>query len=233
MLSSFYQQSADTISFSREQGSRFAKLIADDFNPLHDHDAKKFCVPGDLLFSLVLNKYGVSKKMHFTFSGMVDENVNLTLPEGANEFDLSDGDKIYLTVKRDGESSTCQNLTENLIKNYVEFSGKTFPHVIIPLMGEQEVMINPSRPMVIYESMSIDLERLDIVSPSLEFLEPEFELKGKRGKITLPFVFKDGDKVIGTGEKNMLVSGIRTYCQETVDDLIDFYNQRKRDLKPA
>lgn len=233
MLSSFYQQNGDKVTISREQGSRFAKLIADDFNPLHDADAKKFCVPGDLLFSLVLSKYGISKKMHFTFAGMVDENVTLTLPEAGEDFDLTDGDKVYLSVKREGDVSSCPVLTENLIKNYVEFSGTTFPHVIIPLMGEQEVMINPARPMVIYESMSVNFDELAIDELGLEFAEPKFELSGKRGKITLPFVFKDGDKVVGRGEKNMLVSGIREYCQNTVDDLITFYNQRKEVLKPA
>jgi hypothetical protein len=31
----------------------------------------------------------------------------------------------------------------------------------------------------------------------------------------------------------MVVSGIREYCQSTVDDLIAFYNERKATLKPA
>ena len=87
--------------------------------------------------------------------------------------------------------------------------------------------------MAMYESMSIEFSNLDVKQPVLEFVTPEFELSGKRGKITLPFVFKDGDKVIGKGEKNMLVSGIREYCQKTVDELIAYYNQRKVDLKPA
>lgn len=232
MLSSFYNQNDDRISFTREQGSRFAKLIADDFNPLHDVDAKKFCVPGDLLFSLILNKFGISEKMHFTFSGMVDETVELILPQGAEKFDLSDGDKVYLSVERSGATSTCQTLTDSLIKNYVEFSGTTFPHVIIPLMGKQEVMINPSRPMVIYESMSIDLKHLNIQAPELEFAEPVFECNGKRGKIILRFNLLENGELVGTGEKHMLVSGIREYCQNTVDDLIAFYNQRKETLKP-
>lgn len=233
MLSGFYQESDGKVSFTREQGSRFAKSVADDYNPLHDVDAKRFCVPGDLLFSMVLNKYGVSEKMHFNFAGMVDDKVTLTFPEANSEIDVTQDDKVYLSVSREGETSTCQALTQSLIKNYVEFSGKTFPHVIIPLMGEQEVMINPSRPMVMYESMSIEFSDLDVKEPTLEFVEPEFELNGKRGKITLPFVFKDGNKVIGKGEKNMLVSGIREYCQKTVDDLIAYYNERKVALKPA
>ena len=233
MLNPFYHQcEKNKITFTREQGSNFAKLIADDYNPLHDADAKKFCVPGDLLFSLVLKKYGISQKMHFTFSGMVNENVALDFPEAADEFDITDGDKVYLSVKRSGETSDCPALTQSLTKNYVEFSGTTFPHVIIPIMGEQDVMINPSRPMVIYESMSIDLQRLDIESPELEFADPVFELNGKRGKIILRFNILEQGVVVGTGVKNMLVSGIREYCQDTVDDLINFYNQRKTDLKP-
>ncbi|MGO2013251.1 DUF3581 family protein [Pseudoalteromonas sp.] len=233
MLSPFYQQHADHISISREQGCRFAKCVADDYNPLHDKDAKKFCVPGDLLFALVLNRYGISEKMEFTFAGMVDENTKLHFPEGGNEFDITSGEKVMLRVKREGENSQCQSLTDNLIKNYVEFSGTTFPHVIIPLMGKQEVMINPARPMVIYESMLINLDNLDIKAPTLEFAEPDFEHTGKRGKITLRFNLLENGVKVGSGEKHMLVSGIREYCQETVDDLITFYNQRKEILKPA
>ncbi|OUS67739.1 hypothetical protein B5G52_21375 [Pseudoalteromonas sp. A601] len=233
MLSPFYQQHADHISISREQGCRFAKCVADDYNPLHDKDAKKFCVPGDLLFALVLSRYGISKKMEFTFAGMVDENTKLNFPEGGEEFAITSGEKVMLRVKREGENSTCQTLTDSLIQNYVEFSGTTFPHVIIPLMGKQEVMINPARPMVIYESMLINLDNLDIIAPTLEFAEPDFEYTGKRGKITLRFNLLENGKQVGSGEKHMLVSGIREYCQDTVDDLIAFYNQRKETLKPV
>lgn len=233
MLSPFYQQHADHISISREQGCRFAKCVADDYNPLHDKDAKKFCVPGDLLFSLVLSRYGISEKMEFTFAGMVDENTKLNFPEGADEFDITSGEKVMLKVKREGKTSQCQTLTDSLIKNYVEFSGTTFPHVIIPLMGKQDVMINPARPMVIYESMLINLDTLDIHAPTLEFAEPSFEYTGKRGKITLRFNLLEDGKKVGSGEKHMLVSGIREYCQDTVDDLISFYNQRKETLKPV
>ena len=63
--------------------------------------------------------------------------------------------------------------------------------------------------------------------------EPDFEFTGKRGKITLRFNLLENGEKVGSGEKHMLVSGIRDYCQATVDDLISFYNQRKESLKPA
>ena len=53
-LENYCRITDDKISFTRQQASDFAKQIADDFNPLHDIQAKRFCVPGDLLFSLIL-----------------------------------------------------------------------------------------------------------------------------------------------------------------------------------
>ncbi|CAM4228326.1 DUF3581 family protein [Pseudoalteromonas byunsanensis] len=230
MLSQFFQQDSDQVVISREQGSEFAKRVADDFNPLHDVDAKKFCVPGDLLFALVLAKYGVSENMHFTFSGMVDETSRLDFPAGSEAFDITSNDKVMLSVKRGGANNQCQTLIDSLTKNYVEFSGTTFPHVIIPLMAQKQVMINPARPMVIYESMAIHLDKLDVTNLELEASTPEFNYEGKRGKIILRFNLLSEGKKVGYGEKHMLVSGIRDYCQEMVDGLIDYYNDRKATL---
>ncbi|MFY8274378.1 DUF3581 family protein [Pseudoalteromonas sp. SSDWG2] len=233
MLEQYYQDFGSHVCITREQGSRFAKAVADDFNPLHDVDAKKFCVPGDLLFSVVLDKYGINQEMRFTFASMVDEGVKLGMPEGAAQFDIKDGDKCYLSVERDGLNSKCKTLTNALIRNYVEFSGKAFPHVVIPLMSKQGVMINPARPMIIYESMSIHLDKIDVQAPELREAEHEFTFEGKRGKIILRFDLLENGEVIGRGEKHMLVSGIREYCQDTVDALISGYNDKKALLKSA
>lgn len=44
------------------QASYFAKEIAGgDFNPIHDPDARRFCVPGDLLFTIVVSRFGSQK----------------------------------------------------------------------------------------------------------------------------------------------------------------------------
>ncbi|WMN61021.1 DUF3581 domain-containing protein [Pseudoalteromonas xiamenensis] len=231
MLTPFFQHDENYVVISREQGSAFAKQIADDFNPLHDIDAKKFCVPGDLLFSLVLEHYGVSQSMTFSFAGMVDETSRLEFPEASSEIKIVSGEKTMLVVEREGESSLCKTLVETLIRNYVAFSGTTFPHVIIPLMAEQDVMINPARPMVIYESMSISLEKLDIKTVDLEPGKHEFSFDGKRGKIVLRFDLVSDGVVVGHGEKHMLVSGIKSYCEQEVASLIEYYNNRKTTLR--
>ncbi len=52
-LDTYYSDKNGEFSFTREQASNFAKRIAGDFNPIHDEDNKRFCVPGDLLFSVL------------------------------------------------------------------------------------------------------------------------------------------------------------------------------------
>ena len=56
LIDRYFSEPNGNVCFTREQGSNFAKQIADDFNPLHDIDAKRFCIPGDLLFSIILSK---------------------------------------------------------------------------------------------------------------------------------------------------------------------------------
>ena len=41
-LENYCRITDDKMTFTRQQASDFAKQIADDFNPLHDTDAKRF-----------------------------------------------------------------------------------------------------------------------------------------------------------------------------------------------
>ena len=228
IIDQYYNEPNGRISFTREQGSNFAKQMAHDFNPLHDVDARRFCIPGDLLFSIVLAKYGISQHMEFVFSGMVIEGVELVLPEPAEELHLKDSEeREYLSVKRAGDVSREESLIQNLTQSYVEFSGQTFPHILVPLLAEQNVMINPDRPMVIYENMIIDLDRLDIEQPLLEGDYNQLEINGKRGSVELAFNLLEGGEIVGRGKKHMLLSGLREYDEKASSDAIARYNDTK------
>ena len=160
----------DATAFSEYLG-KYAKANGFQYleKRLYDADAKRFCIPGDLLFAIILAKYGISQHMEFVFSGMVTAGVELVLPEPSGELHINDTNgREYLRVKRAGETTRAESLISNLTQSYVEFSGQTFPHILVPLLAEQGVMIHPERPMVIYESMSIDLDRLDITRPVLQ-----------------------------------------------------------------
>jgi hypothetical protein len=228
-LKEFYSGTDDLIKITAEQGSLFAKEIANDFNPLHDIDAKRFCVPGDLLFSIVLEKYGLSKKMNFTFSGMLGHGVTLDFPETEeDQFDIigSHG-KTILKIERSGERSLNDSIIEALIRNYVAFSGHNFPYVLVPLMAKQNVMINLIRPLVLYNSMTLEFEHLNFTQPEVEMLEPELTVNGKRGDAHFNFQIKSGGQVVGSGFKKIVISGMREYEEGPMQAFVDEYLARK------
>jgi hypothetical protein len=228
-LQSFFSQNGNQLSISAEQGSQFAKQICNDYNPIHDIESKRFCVPGDLLFALTLNNYGLSQHMRFDFSGLVPADKELLFPEwNTSELSITDSrEKIYLNAYREGDVSQQQLAIEHLVRSYVEFSGHSFPYILVPLMQQHQVMINAARPLVMYQSMSLSLDQLDISSPEVKFLDAQMEVDGKRGNVTLQFSINDGGKAIGHGEKKLVLSGLREYDQQVMDQLILDYEARK------
>jgi len=229
LLKEFYSGPNQCTEITATQGSLFAKEIANDFNPLHDVEAKRFCVPGDLLFAIVLEKYGLSKKMTFTFTGMLGHGVTLDFPEtdGA-QFDINgSNNKTILKVDRSGDISTDQSMIDALIRDYVAFSGHNFPYVLVPLMKKQNGMINLTRPLVMYDSMCIEFKHLNFTHPKVEMLEPELSVNGKRGDAHLHFQIKSDDEVVGTGFKKIVISGIREYEEGPMQDFVDNYLARK------
>jgi len=182
-LEKYYNLEGSKLSFTRQQASDFAKTIAGDFNTIHDTDSKRFCVPGDLLFAVIVNHYGLRQTMGLSFSGMVGDDVTLILPEvNAREISIYDeNDKKYLDVSTNGELTDRQSLIDSLTLEYAKFSGHTFPHILVPLMQENNVMINTERPLVIYDHMRIALDTLDIDTVEITMSDRIFRLYGKRG----------------------------------------------------
>ncbi len=229
LINQFFNEKTGLVSFSRQQASDFAKKIAGDFNPIHNPDAKRFCVPGDLLFAVVLAKYGLSQQMRFKFLGMVGDEIALKFPEKlADKLSISDEKgKAYLTVEASGDTNSEESLIDILTRRYVEFSGKTFPHILVPLMREHQVMINPKRPLVIYESMSIDMMRMDINDITLELTGSSLEVNGKRGDATLEFSLLASGEVVGKGKKTMVLSGLRAFDEDVMAQLVEEYSASK------
>jgi len=229
-LKEFYSIDEDgSVVITAQQASLFAKEVAKDFNPLHDPDAKRFCVPGDLLFSLVLEKYGLSEKMHFTFAGMVGDAVKLNFPDtDADQFDIKDNNgKTYLQIERSGDVDQNEIMIETLVRDYVAFSGHNFPYVLVPLLEKENVMFSLDRPLVIYENMNIKFNHLNFNNPRLEMLEPELEVNGKRGSARLRFQIISDNEVVGSGSKKLTISGLRQLEAEPLKQFVDNYLARK------
>jgi hypothetical protein len=228
-LKEFYCIHEGNVSISAEQASTFAKEVAHDFNPLHDVDAKRFCVPGDLLFSLALEKYGLSQNMHFIFSGMVGQGVLLNFPDtDAGQIDVNDNQgKTYLQIERSGDLSRDSALIESFTRDYVAFSGQNFPYVLVPLLAEKNVMFNLNRPLVIYESMTLSFHHLNFRQASVEMMEPKMEVNGKRASAFLHFQIKTGENVVGTGFKKLAISVLSGYESKPMQAFVDEYLARK------
>lgn len=234
-LTSYFSCHKKEIQFSRQQASHFAKKVAGDFNPIHDEDSSRFCVPGDLLFAVLLKKKGISEKMQFTFSGMVNDSTVLHIESKPSMQKLSDEEctlvdskgKEYLRMNRSGQINHNKTLIEHVVTNYVQFSAMNFPHIMVPLMKEAQLMFNCQRPLVIYESMEVEFDHLDLSHPNVEFVHATFDVEGKRGIVTLHFTFQENGKIIGRGTKRMITSGLRPYQQNEINEFVNRFDERK------
>lgn len=91
-------------------------------------------------------------------------------------------------------------------------------------------MINPERPLVIYESMSFDLTTLDFIEVTLSLVGQDLRINGKRGDVTLHFELHSGDTVVGTGIKTLVMSGLRPYEEAFMQQMRATYEGRKTDF---
>lgn len=223
-LEPFFTDDAGTLRISAAQGSAFAKEVAGDFNPLHDADNPRFCAPGDLLFALVLARQGLASRMVFRFTGMVGADVPLTFSSNAGGCAVTDASgKTCLEVTSEGEVSRDGTLIESLVRRYVAFSGQNFPHILVPLMEQQGVMIHPERPLVIYECMSFELNDLSGGELEVSLVDARLETNGRRGEARLGFRLHRDGETVGHGAKSLVLSGLREHDSAALKGLVERY----------
>ncbi len=233
-IDDFYFEENGFIFFDRPRSSLFAKNVAGDFNPIHDIDARRFCVPGDLLFSVVLHQYGLANSMSFQFLNMVDSDVRLKQALSDRQITLSDGaGKDYMVVDRNGSVTESAAVITSLVSAYVQFSGQTFPYLLVDLMENTGLMINRTRPLVFYRSMELQVDRLDASDIRLEFTGSTMQPEGKKADVSLNFDIVDGAETIGTGSKKMVLGGLREYHQPDIDVLVSDYQEIKNSYVAA
>lgn len=230
LLAPFYTEKDNHIYVSAEQASTFAKRQCFDFNPIHDPDNKRFCVPGDLLFSLALHTYGVSESMSFTFTNMVGADIGLIFPESDDNLIVitNASGKSVLEIERKGKINTDSDFIESLIKNYGQFSGQNFPTLMMPLMKEHGVMFNTKRPLVMYNSMSFEFDSIDFENEmQLKLAYNTMQVEPKRANSYLHFEMFDGDIVAGKGIKKMVLAGLKPYDHEVLTAFATAYEARR------
>ena len=91
-------------------------------------------------------------------------------------------------------------------------------------MKEHQVMFNPARPLVMYNSMNFEFSTLTLHNPlHVELAKSEFEVEAKRANEFLHFEIYDGEKVIGRGIKTVVVGGLKTYDHDAISAFADNY----------
>lgn len=233
-LKKYYENQNDqALAISAKQACTFAKQVAGDFNPIHDVDSRRFCVPGDLLFAIALDKYGLNSKMAFQFQSLVSAGSVLSYPLAPSNQEKSEVEifnekgKPVLGLQYSGQSTHDGDKVEQVLRQYVQFSGQNFPHILVPLMEQHNVMINPKRPLVIYESMSFEFTSLEFKELTIVLGETTLNVDGKRGDAMLYFTFMGDGNIIGSGSKSLVLSGLREYDRSAVEKMCSDYEASK------
>jgi len=231
MKISEYYQSTDgstqsTLSFTEQQASDFAKGVAGDFNPIHDPGSRRFCVPGDLLFAVMLDRFGVASHMEVQFASMLTADSSLVLPSTIDEsLTISDDrEREVLSLSLSGERYNDSQLVAGITTAYVQFSGKTFPDILVPLMRDAHTMINPQRPLVIYKDMSLSLDEKALKEASID-------VDGRKGMVKLDFVIHAGKQQIGIGTKHMVLGGLRDFDEDEMGAVVTEYHARREQFQ--
>jgi len=228
-LDDYCERDGEHVRITAEQGSRFAKEVAGDFNPIHDPTSRRFCVPGDLLFALVLRFYGLSREMTFRFRDMLGGNTVLRFPaepDGAIAIADTTG-KVCLDVERSGPRMATADAVEAFVRHYTAFSGQNFPHILQPLFKEHGVMFNPDRPFVVYDSMGFVLDEFARGAPDAELTETTLDVGKKRADALLHFDIRVDGAHVGRGSKKLIISGLRPYDEAAMQGAMRAYEARR------
>lgn len=224
-LDPYYCEEAGLVRIEPAQASRFAKQIAGDFNPIHDAEARRFCVPGDLLFALAVARYGLYEQMGLQFHSMVGRATPLIFSESDHVstkiIEVKDEKgKRYLEMTCQGERTTDLQLIEPFIRRYVAFSGLNFPHYLKPLLEAEGVMFNPERPLVVYDHMEYKLRTVADAAADLVFARSALQVEGRRAAALLEFEWRGTNGPVGSGTKRLLLSGLRPYDADAINAMI-------------
>ena len=223
----YYTCHEENFYFPKHKSSAFAKQIAKDFNPLHDVKNRRFCVPGDLIFSAILSKFGANKEMTFDFKRMINGIEALNVVSSNESISVKNiQNEEMISIHRGGEITHDKVFINGFIRSYVEFSGKMFPEVILNAMKKSGVMPSLKRPLIIYVKMSFSLNVFSSNRPQVMLRETVFEKLGRKGVMSLYFDVWVNGEIIGFGEKKIFIGSVCPCDPSALQVYINSYNAR-------
>ena len=95
-------------------------------------------------------------------------------------------------------------------------------------MKQHGKMINTSRPLIIYQSMSFQFEETATTQIDLTLDKSQLDIEGKRGRALFTFTLCSAGQTIGHGEKKLILSGLRDYQEDVMEQLTNDYLDKKK-----
>src|SRR5690606_38698768 len=105
--------------------------------------------------------------------------------------------------------------------------------ILVPLLADSGVMINPDRPLVIYESMALSFDTLDFNQPKLVLSASSLGVNSKRGDVRLDFDIHGSTGKVGSGSKKLAIGGLLPYDEARMNVVIDAFVIRKENWQPG
>lgn len=213
-ISEYYDCIDGEIHFNDLKASQFAKNVSNDQNPIHDHDNKNYCIPGDLIFSMCADVLGLGSETDLYLHHPIGKNSSILIKEAKDGFYLGrdqSGIKIF-TYRKNGETTDICD-TGNFLNCFARVTETLFEDAIHPQLKQKGLMINPSSPSVVLTSISI---RKSENSKPVHKIKPDESVATgnvKRAKVTAKYTMNDlYDNSIGEARKTLFISGLREYC---------------------
>lgn len=216
----------DVFRFIPTACSAYARNVAKDFNPIHSHLAKKYCVPGDLIFALITEMHGAHNYMRVDFLNRVGAECKLFFDTKRIALALLDVDKkLYAELATAGDKSVCPKRLKTVSNVVVSCTSGYFPYKLIDNLREENVMLSIRRSMVMLKSIEVELRNIHSASSLVaKYQSSGLELSGKRGEVKVYFQLFDDDGIsVGFVTKTVLIIGIEKFNDKASKQYLDDY----------
>lgn len=192
----------------------YARNVVKDFNPIHNHLAKNYCVPGDLIFALMVERGGVHGSMRMDFLNRVGKDSEYIFVSGKAGMALLDrGNKVQAQLIGSGDASVCVKCISAVSDAVLSCTSSYFPYKMMRSLRAENLMLSGCRSLVILKSIEVNVSDLHFASDlTAVFCSSSLRHSGRRGTIDAHFQLVGGNgQVLGQVIKTALIIGIERF----------------------
>ena len=219
-LSEYYSTTGDRLIFDEVKASMFAKVFANDHNPIHDCNNDDFCIPGDLVLAVCHDLYGMGMLSQIKFHSPIHRSVALFLKDvGDNKYLCVDDNGNRLFSFSRGKPLLDYEEALGIILKTTSLTETLFEDAIYPQLKALNLMINPNKPSVLLTSTIISKYNQSESFSAIGSVESRAKGNVKRAQVVATYeLYTSNDMVIGNVEKSLFISGLQDFCEPTMSN---------------